>query len=171
MKAKSSAPVLPRQTELALIAATLALNQAAPRAHIMSQAMDWWQDAGRCLEAKASEFKQIARLPMPRKFPATLKRFLQRVVTGKTQKIREARLQQFHEQEYLRPLRVRGEVSPADGVAATREAEAKIADLKRAGFYTKEQWLDLARCYTVWWDTELKRKAREAGARSKKPKK
>ncbi len=145
-------------------------------------ALALWQEVDKALAELASANERLKDIPLPRKFPATLKDFLRLVVQAKTTTDGTKRLRDFYRSEQRqrygkRELLDTFTTEEVNQLAAgtpvlwrrdTKEIEDwaanQIKGWKEGGFRTESLWTNEARRYRLWWKDQLTTRRREAGS-------
>jgi hypothetical protein len=127
-------------------------------------------------------------LPMPKKFPATLKDFLRMIVKARTEADGIARLRHYFRHQATSRFRLLELLSAKSGVPlvkpidplfkpsteeeATNAANASIQVIKQSdeggGFFDQNKWIAIGGHYRDWWG-EKKSVIASSSARKRKP--
>lgn len=172
---------LPSRKLLALLAA---LSRSKSAATAVKQGLAIWNEAGKALDSLAADRKKRFRdaifkdVPLPKKFPATLRSFLTLVVNARTEADATKRLRDFYQHTkhtIVLPLKKSDAVNDGSEMPARKNHDASdwgvnaIGALKERGFPTKTDWVELAFPYLDWWKEHRSGTARESANARKSP--
>ena len=129
----------------------------------------------RIIHAPLMKLTKPCNLPLPVKFPATLKDFFNLIVKAKTPADCTCRLRQFL-CEKMRPASLPRDAHWADNPLKDAErSELAIHEIqkinsgdKQGGYFTEEIWRGMGSAYRYWWAKQKSIKASES-AKKRRP--
>jgi hypothetical protein len=178
---------LPSREQLAMIAAS---TQRKNPADAVKHALEIWREADKILrdERAAQTQRPFAGIPLPPKFPATLRDFLRLIVNARTpadsiKRFRDFQRQQnrnwlYSQKSERQEVEMQGRtgtqkiapptLGPEDEELIERRTAADIESMQTEPF-KKMKWLRLALLYNGWWRAVKSNKAKISAKKRLQP--